>query len=382
MNLETEKRIELTQFITIIGLLSGIFLSLPLWIGPRNVPFIPFFSNLAFDQPIHSTIFFCGIIALVLSPINQLKKWLLSIFLVCLLVLISFDITRLQPWVLQYAGMIAVLAWNSICVSQDKNHTVHALRIIIASGYIFGGLHKMNIEFFSEIFPWFISPFTNTFPSSITVLFPLLGILIPIIEIWIGIGLFINRSRNFSILLSVLMMVFVLLMLGPFGHNWNSVIWPWNIAMPALVLVLFYQEKTIKISEFIDAKKSVPIIGASILFVILPSFSLIHFWNPYLSSSLYASYLFETQITIQDVDTNTLPTSLMNISEHSENKISFLPIYWFMNELNVLPFPTTKTHKGVAQELCRYTNADFIHIERLPNNLAQLNGLDIRCIAK
>ena len=43
---------------------------------------------------------------------------------------------------------------------------------------------------------------------------------------------------------AIAMHAFILLAIGPFGQNSNSVVWPWNIAMICFLLILFWHCRT------------------------------------------------------------------------------------------------------------------------------------------
>jgi hypothetical protein len=59
----------------------------------------------------------------------------------------------------------------------------------------------------------------------------LFGMLVPAFEILIGIALLNKGFRKLGVIMAVSMSLFLLTVLGPLGHNWNSVVWPWDIAM-------------------------------------------------------------------------------------------------------------------------------------------------------
>ncbi|MCZ8286703.1 MAG: hypothetical protein O9353_14720, partial [Bacteroidia bacterium] len=88
-----------------------------------------------------------------------------------------------------------------------------------------------------------------------------------------GIGLLVKPLRFVALPLVILMHVFILLMLGPAGKSFNYVIWPWNIVMILLCLLLY---GNIKQERFFDSSflfKHVSFYLVILVMLILPIFS-------------------------------------------------------------------------------------------------------------
>jgi hypothetical protein len=62
-----------------------------------------------------------------------------------------------------------------------------------------------------------------------------LGLLLPLAEAAIGVGLLFPRTRGVAWVGAVLMHALVLLSIGPVGRSYNAIVWPWNAAMIAPV---------------------------------------------------------------------------------------------------------------------------------------------------
>ena len=86
------------------------------------------------------------------------------------------------------------------------------------------------------------------------------GAVVPLTECGIAIVLLSKKWRNNAVIAAVVMHVFILLELGPVGHNTNSVIWSWNVTMICFLALLFWRSpdfsgegsslaKTCKVSE-------------------------------------------------------------------------------------------------------------------------------------
>ena len=66
------------------------------------------------------------------------------------------------------------------------------------------------------------------------------GIVAPYLEMGLGLSLLFPRTRRVGVIGILVMHVLLLAMLGPWSLGWNSVVWPWNLAMVVLVPGLFW----------------------------------------------------------------------------------------------------------------------------------------------
>ena len=84
---------------------------------------------------------------------------------------------------------------------------------------------RLNLHFVDNDFPWIVEPITNALPAVRDLLYAL-GVAAPFIQIGFGVGLLTRKYRRISLILAISMHVFILAMFGPFGHDWNNIIWP------------------------------------------------------------------------------------------------------------------------------------------------------------
>jgi len=348
-----------TKIITILGLLSGLLISAPLWLDQRLYPLFPFFSFVKnLNEYISYSLF--GLILVLLCatlifPKPQKIIWLsISMFLF----LIMLDQSRMQPWVIQYLfilGLLGTFSWQK-SDSFAQHNTINSIKIIIAGIYFYSGLQKINTTFVFEIMPWLLEPLTKHLPSIIPFT-PILGIMAPFIQIFFAIGLLTQKYRKASLILAVLMHLFILLVIGPFGHNWNAVVWPWTTAMIAFDIILFSKQSNFTLKNMFTLTKIKS--GHIILgfFIVLPLLSFFNHWDSYLSSALYAGNTTTAEIEMNKETKNKLPPQIQaHTSRLSENTYILLPLNWSISEMRVPPYPETRIYKAVARKVCTVTN--------------------------
>lgn len=343
----------------------GLVMSSRLWIGPRTYPLSPVqsfppSSIYPIDLFLYAALFVLGG-AILVSPRPQ--KFIFS-FLGIVIVFCLLDQTRWQPWVFQYGFLLAALAlfsWDSDDIG-GRERTLNVARLIVATTYIFSGLQKLNLHFINVDFPWIVEPITNAFPAARGLLY-VLGIGAPFIQIGFGVGLLTRKYRRVSLILAVSMHAFILAMFGPFGQNWNNIIWPWTAAMAGLDLLLFTGKQKFSVRDIFWGNRHPYHVCVLVLFAILPFLSFFNLWDSYLSSALYSGNLTEATIYATDKGRDSLPASIRAYLVHTSPNTNVLNIQrWAIEDLNVTPYPETRVYKKIAKAVCEHSQfpADFV----------------------
>src|SRR5262249_53151371 len=159
----------------------------------------------------------------------------------------------------------------------------------------FSGLQKINVSFVQNEFPWIVSPITVAVPATAPALH-WLGIAAPLIQVAFAIGLLTRRFRRISLIAAVSMHVFILMMFGPFGLDWNNIIWAWTAAMAAIDIVLFSSKEEFSWRDIVWSGGHAFHAGVLVVFIGLPLLSFVNLWDSYLSAALYSGNLTEAEI--------------------------------------------------------------------------------------
>ncbi len=214
----------------------GLIASAPVWTNTRTFPLLPIFSGFPilpapWDKCLYALMLGSLVAALWFYRPAVITFLITSFFAYC------GDQNRGQPWLYMY--------WVMLLLSLFPTPSAHAAcRIAIATVYLWGGIQKLNTRFFAVTPEWFVAPASNWhLPPAVIDLLKLSVKAAPFIEITIAIMLWFPRLRRAAFALTVLTHTFALVFLGPWGHNYNWVVWPWNLAMIALVLGLFARGK-------------------------------------------------------------------------------------------------------------------------------------------
>jgi hypothetical protein len=147
------------------------------------------------------------------------------------------DQNRGQPWFYMY--------WVLLLLTLLPHPTAFAAcRWSLTVVYLWSGIQKCNARFFQVTPAWFISPAEKWhLPAAFIDGLRWTVVATPFLEIAIGLALWSSHWRRPAIIAVVGLHLGALLFLGPLGHNYNWVVWPWNLAMIALVGALFLTGK-------------------------------------------------------------------------------------------------------------------------------------------
>ena len=341
------KEILLIKLTALFWLFAKI-MSRKLWLTDRLFPIIPplnFSPNL--PNEVHFILFLVSIFGLVSIVIFTQKKELVLLVLITELASCFLDQMRWQPWEYQYL----LLFLFYIFYKKSTNQLLELVTLLIGLTYIYSGLHKFNGGFLYSVWENMILKkflnIENYYISKIWIHYA--GLLLPFIEILIGISLLLIKNKRLIAYFAIGMHVILLIIL--IGNNQNSIVWPWNILMIFYIYILFWGDNSIRInSSFFKNNFNKVIV---FLVGILPFFSFFGLWDNYLSFNLYSGNVKQLTICIKDID--KYPELKPYISNKKKSIYckgfkEFNLNYWAFKELNVPIYPEEKTFIKLKKE--------------------------------
>ena len=295
-------QLERVRVIVAVGLMAGIVLSWPLWYtSGRLFPVLPLHDLIRLAPSVELLLVAALFVALSVSIVAQrFSHWASSVAVVALLLFAAADQMRWQPWVYQYGLSLLPFLWTSKTEAANRaNRAVNlgVQRAVLIATYFWSGAHK-----FGKAFPqvWTTSvaePVLEHLDGNLHAFVASLAYTVAPMEIAIAFALLFKKTRRPGVLFACLTHAVILVLVGPLLGDRNVVIWPWNICMMLLVVVLFWNGKA-------EAEKKEPKFGkrwavasrgskitfALVVFLVglMPIFSLNRSWDRYLSFHLYS----------------------------------------------------------------------------------------------
>lgn len=344
-----------------------MMITIDLWSGTEIVfPTTPAFDFIPIDflNDIQPYFFFINLFLLFTMFYFERIDWLVVGFFLISTFLVLTNIHRLQVWFYQLSMMLFFLSFR-----KNEKGVLKTLRFCMIALYCWSGFFKLNVFYIDDTFPWFLE---TTFLHGLGQ-YKSLAILSALLEMSIGIGLFFRSSRKWALGLGILFHLFVFACLGPWGHDWNIVVWPWNFTMIVLLFLLFFRgNQDWRLSIIDDIRQFPPMLIAIVLFGLLPGLNVFQQWDEQLSFKMYAGTNMEGVFYFSEEDTSCFP----NVeTSYATLPPKYVPLHriilddWAFEDLRVPPYTSQKILKRLGKELCKcLKNPDLGGIEILTVN--------------
>lgn len=361
-----------------LGLISSMIISWTLWAGERAFPKFPALSWIPqFPEPFDTLVIvavFGTSLFLALRPLRITA----SIALGLMLILALQDQMRWQPWFYQYLLMLIPIAFLRAEKKSNAEAILAIHRIIIASIYLWSGIHKCHSGFLS-VHADLVKPITES--TNIPIIQSMisgLGYAVPLIEIFMAIGLFFSPTRKTAIYTIIITHITILILLGPLkGEFSNAVIWPWNLVMIGMTIMLFGKLDTVRLNP-LKLPRVFPIAAFAFgLTAIAPAFFYTGSWDRYLSFNLYGGWQKRVLFKIEQDDLAKLPPNWQSRCAETnalDHHLLLSPSSWSFDELKVPFISEWRIIRRFSRQLCElgiggeeiFIYVDYRHLPEKP----------------
>jgi len=242
---------------------------------------------------------------------------------------------------------LAMVKWGDSNAKGSKAGLASCCVIVVAF-YIWGGVQKFNGVFENEVFPFLVGPFGHRFTDQ----FKALWLVGPVGEVLIGLLLFVPRTRVLGLIGVVAMHGLLLYVLGPFGQNCDSMVWPWNIWAVIFGLILFAGN-----DQWIVAPALNSVAGCFILLLagVLPILSFFGRWDVFVSMAYYSGRLRDAWITITPNGVKHLPaayrTGNPGLTADGPGRFRLDITKWSYSATNVPPYAEPRAYVSMVKRL-------------------------------
>ena len=334
-----------TRRVLLAGTFFGMLASYRLWLTNRRYPLVSIVEGFPVLEPPWDAVFF-GLLLALLAAAWWFPRRAVALFLAGAFVLVLADQTRLPPWFYLYAVMLLLTLF-------PDRVALAANRIVVSAVYVWSGLQKLNSSFFEEVVPWFAKPAGRWFPEAAAEAFEYAIAAAPLIELFIGTAVWLGALRRYALATAALMHAGVLFLLGPLGHDYNLVVWPWNLTMPLLLYVLFSDRP--KGRTWRNLRQSKPAFAAVLLIVGLPVLSFFGLWDSSMSFRLYSGNTARCDLLVSASLARRLPEWLRKYvvtSPGGRREIDILS--WALGEVGVPPLAEPRSFRALGRYVARF----------------------------
>lgn len=333
---------------TLLGMLS----CLPLWLTARGYPLVPIVPGYPqLSAPWDHVFVFATLLSLVAAC--WAYRPAVIFFLTATLCLYFGDQNRGQPWMYLYWVML-------LLTLLPGNSPIAACRVAFSAIYVWAGVQKLNAKFFAVMPAWFAQPAGEWgLPAGVMNLLQAAIAATPFLEIAISIGLWFRGSRTAMIGLVIVLHALSLLFLGPLGHTVNLVVWPWNLAMVALAVVLFGPGRPVEWRmTFSELRRSLTAKVVLVPFCLLPALSFFGKWDSYFSFALYSANLARADVYVSERFRDQLPPdqrrhvkAVKDFDPRLQKPFVFEHLPWGVSRLGVPPISEPRAFAVMFQHV-------------------------------
>ncbi len=335
------------RIVCAVAYLVAILMSLPLWSDNRLYPKAALFAQFT-PAPIVSVGMVLVFIGSLLSLLffTRARNLFIALQFLAFSLLAIADQSRLQPWAYLYSLILLL----QIPKTDDRKYRA-MLCWIFAAVYFWSGIHKLNVSFIFQIFPLVMGNFMSAIPPE---MLPEAAITAVLFEAGAGLLLLVPCYQRIAAIFLMLMHAMILVCLGPFGRSFNSVIWPWNIAMMLLLARIFVFSAP-ALPALHPRNFSALNLVVWTLFVIMPAFSFVDRWDSYLSFALYSPDVVYGELRLDEGEREKLapPLRRLAIALTGTTTVALPFNAWSYGELNVPTIPEPRVYRALARSVCR-----------------------------
>ena len=348
------RRARVLTWLTTAGLVSGVLISWPLWRTERGYPRVPIFGTLLgmWSPPAPFDLIWVALFLAVAGwlAVRGPGRAAVAVLIALAAWWCAADQSRLQPWFWQYVWMLAVLGLRAPDDDASARRALGACALIVAGTYFWSGSQKFNGGFVYETFPWLTAPLTGGRPTTGPRL-AAVGWLAGPLEACGGLALLFPRSRLVAVAFLAGMHALILVCVGPWGHAWNHVVWPWNVFMVAAMAVLFLGRPDPLPRLLPPARLDWPAARLVLVFWwLLPAASLVGLWDAYLSSALYSGRSLRAGLEVRAGVLDRLPEPSRRVARPLRPGWYRVPIQeWSMAAMRASAYPARRVLTGVGQ---------------------------------
>jgi hypothetical protein len=331
-----------------VALGAGVLLALRLFLATRVYPRVPVLDGWPpLPGPIDVVAVGALFVALGGVALSSRPRWWAAAATLIAVLLAADDQSRWQPWFYQYVAMLGALA-----LARDPGDALTAWRFVLVGLYFWSGIQKLNVTFMTLLFPWLVEPLTTVLPGGVHPALLRGWFVVPLMEIAVAVGLLVPRLRSAAVVGAVVTHGAVLSLLGPLARGTNAVVWPWNAALAALAVLLFWGDRA---ASPVVPRRLGSHAAALVLFGALPALSFTGHWDAYLSGALYSGNVKAAALALTDPVAARLPDAAGRHVTRNRTGANVLDVWeWSMGELAVPSYPEDRVFRAVARDICRF----------------------------
>jgi hypothetical protein len=244
-------RLDAMRLTTVLGMLGCILISFRMWSLRTFPPNAPVWEGFAIHSQTVSILLQTALLlslgALLWPKWTRNVRWgWIGMAVSSILWLTFADVMRWQPWVFHFSALLLLFAFakepDETASSIDFHHARKWAGWLHAAIYLWAGWHKINPMFAKTSINFVLNPLPPSLQQSVLSIkvgeTSLVAIVLPLLEMSIGLLLLNSKSRKIGVLFATMMHGLIIFLLLHINYDKNVI--PWNLCMLALNWLLFW----------------------------------------------------------------------------------------------------------------------------------------------
>jgi hypothetical protein len=234
------QRLRIVKNILALALMASLCFTFSWWLPTDYYPKIALYS-VSFHAITDYILLGFFFISLLFMFLYRSPKFFVFLSTICLLFAVFTDVAKGQYWLFFYLGMLLLLCGHNWRIDTPRRYSavITTIKFLVCFMYVLSAIQFFNTSISGTMWLQFIAPLERVCtPEQHTYL---LGIryVVPFIEFFIAVGLFIDRVKMAAIIIAICLHVFsfgLLLLETPYS---NAGVLIWNACMILLIYFLF-----------------------------------------------------------------------------------------------------------------------------------------------
>ena len=238
--ISVSQRLRLAKNVLALSLLSSICFTYTWWTPGAYFPKMTLFP---FSYYPYLDYVLLGLLVFSLLSTLLYRSPRIPLFIgsLCLLAAVVSDTTKGPYWLLFYLAVLLLLCGHNWRVDEPRryNAVYTSLKILICLMYVLSAIQFFKSSMDSTLWLSFIAPLENVCTPEQHGYLTGIRYIIPFLELFVVLGLFINRIKMAALVIGILLHLFtfcLLLLVTPSG---NAPLLIWNLCMIFLLYFLF-----------------------------------------------------------------------------------------------------------------------------------------------
>jgi hypothetical protein len=355
--LNISQRLRIVKTILALSLITSVCFTLNWWLPAGYYPKMAL-CDFPFNQIAGSVLLGVLSISLIGVLLYRSPKFFVFISTLCLLFAVFTDTAKGQYWLFFYIGVLLLFCGHNWRIDNPRRYSsvFTAIKILVCLIYVLSAVQFLQTSVNGNVWLQFIAPLEKICTPEQHKYILGIRYVIPFIELFVVVGLFINRIKMAAIVMGICLHLFSFCLLLTQTPYANAAILIWNVCMIFLLYFLFAG----KTAEQKIYAVSFNLYSTLILFLIVFGGLVKQDLFPENKIDLMQSNSNEQFIYIKQNEKNKLPLYVQYFTTNNTDNIyaQLSVTKWCASETKAQPVLNNKQLLNVCDVLKKYCGAD------------------------